>query len=182
MAGRKPKPTAVKKLEGNPGKRKLNTKEPNPGKGMPDCPAWLLPEAKTEWIRLSEKLNQMGVLTEIDRSAFAAMEEYAKLAAEDLKKDVQKAGKTVKQQIESTAPKKTGKYSKSWAVKKTRETSDSIQIVVHSKRYQLTHLLEFGHAKRGGGRTRAFPHIAPAEQAGIEQLTRDIERDLQKGG
>ena len=47
------------------------------------------------------------------------MEEYAKLAAEDLKKDVQKAGKTVKQQIESTAPKKTGKYSKSWAVKKT---------------------------------------------------------------
>lgn len=34
------------------------------------------------------------------------MEEYAKLAAEDLKKDVQKAGKTVKQQIESTAPKK----------------------------------------------------------------------------
>lgn len=72
MAGRKPKPTAVKKLEGNPGKRKLNTKEPNPGKGMPDCPAWLLPEAKTEWIRLSEKLNQMGVLTEIDRSVFAA--------------------------------------------------------------------------------------------------------------
>ena len=67
-------------------------------------------------------------------------------------------------------------------VKKTRETSDSIQIVVHSKRYQLTHLLEFGHAKRGGGRTRAFPHIAPAEQAGIEQLARDIERDLQKGG
>ena len=67
-------------------------------------------------------------------------------------------------------------------MKKIRETSDSIQIVVHSKRYQLTHLLEFGHAKRGGGRTRAFPHIAPAEQAGIEQLTRDIERDLQKGG
>ena len=100
----------------------------------------------------------------------------------DLKADVQKAGKTVKQQIEFTAPKKTGKYSKSWAIKKTRETSDSIQIVVHSKRYQLTHLLEFGHAKRGGGRTRAFPHIAPAEQAGIEQLTRDIERDLQKGG
>ena len=34
MAGRKPKPTAVKKLEGNPGKRKLNTKEPNPGKEL----------------------------------------------------------------------------------------------------------------------------------------------------
>ena len=136
-------------------------------------------------VHLQEGAALMAQTIKIDQLAdtvMKGMEEYAKLAAEDLKKDVQKAGKTVKQQIESTAPKKTGKYSKSWAVKKTRETSDSIQIVVHSKRYQLTHLLEFGHAKRGGGRTRAFPHIAPAEQAGIEQLTRDIERDLQKGG
>lgn len=46
MAGRKPKPTALKKLEGNPGKRKLNTKEPIPAKGMLNCPEWLLPEAK----------------------------------------------------------------------------------------------------------------------------------------
>jgi hypothetical protein len=41
MAGRKPKPTALKKLEGNPGKRKLNAKEPVPAKGMPDCLKWL---------------------------------------------------------------------------------------------------------------------------------------------
>ena len=120
-----------------------------------------------------------------DRMADAIMEglqEYAGLAADELKKAVRKAGNTARKDIQANAPEKTGVYRKSWAVKKTRETSDSIQIVVHSKRYQLTHLLEFGHAKRGGGRTRAFPHIAPAEQAGIEQLTRDIERDLQKGG
>lgn len=53
MAGRKPKPTTLKKLEGNPGKRKLNTKEPVPTKGMPDCPKWLLPGAKEEWKKLS---------------------------------------------------------------------------------------------------------------------------------
>ena len=52
MAGRKPKPTALKKLEGNPGKRKLNTKEPIPAKGMLNCPEWLLPEAKKEWENL----------------------------------------------------------------------------------------------------------------------------------
>ncbi len=72
MAGRKPKPTALKKLEGNPGKRKLNTKEPVPEKGMPDCPKWLLPEAREEWKRLCQKLSEMGVLTEIDMAAFAA--------------------------------------------------------------------------------------------------------------
>ena len=128
----------------------------------------------------------MGQTIRIDELADTVMKglkEYAQLAADDLKEDVKKAGKTVKQQIESTAPRKTGKYAKSWTVKKTRETSDSIQVVVHSKnRYQLAHLLEHGHAKRGGGRTRAFPHIAPAEQAGTEQLIKDIERDLKKGG
>ena len=46
MAGRKPKPTAVKKLEGNPGKRKLNMKEPVPAKGMPACPDWLMPDGR----------------------------------------------------------------------------------------------------------------------------------------
>ena len=72
MAGRKPKPTAIKKLEGNPGKRKLNTKEPIPAKGMPNCPEWLMPEAKKEWERLADLMNQLGVLTEVDMAAFAA--------------------------------------------------------------------------------------------------------------
>ena len=122
-------------------------------------------------------------ISELANEVMKGLKEYADLATEDMKKDVEKAGKKVKEQIESTAPKDTGKYAKSWAVKKTRETSDSIELVVHSKtRYQLTHLLEFGHAKRNGGRVAARPHLAAAEQAGIEQLTRDIERDLQKGG
>ena len=83
MAGRKPKPTALKKLEGNPGKRKMNTKEPVPDKGMPDCPKWLLPEAKEEWKRLCQKLSEMGVLTEIDMAAFAAYcQSYARWASD----------------------------------------------------------------------------------------------------
>ena len=128
----------------------------------------------------------MGKIIPVDQLAaevMSGLEEYAELAADVLKKEIQEAGKTAKTQIEQTAPRRTGRYAKSWAVKKTRETSDSIELVVHSKtRYQLTHLLEFGHAKRNGGRVAARPHLAAAEQAGIEQLTRDIERDLQKGG
>lgn len=72
MAGRKPKPTALKTLEGNPGKRKMNMSEPIPAKGIPTCPEWLLPEAKVEWNRLAVVMDQMGVLTEVDRAAFAA--------------------------------------------------------------------------------------------------------------
>lgn len=70
--GRKPTPTAVKELEGNPGKRPLNAKEPKPAKKAPSCPKWLEPEAKKEWRRLSKQLEQLGVLTELDMASFAA--------------------------------------------------------------------------------------------------------------
>lgn len=69
--GRKPKPTAVKKLEGNPGKRELNEKEPKPKKKAPRCPAWLEEEAKKEWKRMSKQLEDLGILTEVDMAAFA---------------------------------------------------------------------------------------------------------------
>ena len=69
--GRKPTPTALKVLEGNPGKRKLNDREPQPLQKAPSCPAWLEPEAKKEWRRLAKQMEAIGILTEIDRAAFA---------------------------------------------------------------------------------------------------------------
>ena len=68
--GRKPKPTAMKLLEGNPGKRPLNEREPVPPKGNIKCPDWLLPEAKKEWKRLAPSLEALGVLTLVDLTAF----------------------------------------------------------------------------------------------------------------
>ena len=70
-AGRKPKPSAIKILEGNPGKRPLNEYEPKPLKKAPPCPKWLEPEAKKEWRRLAKTLEAMGVLTDADMAAFA---------------------------------------------------------------------------------------------------------------
>ena len=61
------------------------------------------------------------------------LEEYASLATDDLKASVRKAGKAVKDGIAATAPKDTGKYAKSWAVKTQKETSNSLELVVHSK-------------------------------------------------
>ena len=69
--GRKPKPTAVKVLEGNPGKRPLNMYEPVPEKKAPECPFWLNDEAKSEWDRLADKMVNLGTLTEMDMAAFA---------------------------------------------------------------------------------------------------------------
>ena len=124
----------------------------------------------------------MGSTVHIDQMADAIMQglnEYAELATEDMKKAVKAASKTVRKEIQAGAPQKSGAYSKSWAVKTVRETANSLEQTVHSKnRYQLAHLLEHGHAKRGGGRVSGKAHIAPAEQMGIEQLEDAIEKAL----
>ncbi len=69
--GRKPKPTALKVLNGNPGNRPLNKNEPKPCTAVSACPDWLEEEAKAEWARMGQILEDMGVLTEIDITAFA---------------------------------------------------------------------------------------------------------------
>ena len=111
-----------------------------------------------------------------------ALEEYSKLADETMRKAVTDAGKTVRNSIKEGAPVKSGKYAKSWSVKNTKMNVHALEVTVYSRnRYQLAHLLEHGHAKRNGGRTRAQIHIAPAEEKGIEQLEADIIRGLSNG-
>ena len=127
----------------------------------------------------------MGKKVSIDQLADAVneqLQEYNKLSAEVVKTAVTKAGNAVKKDIGANAPKKTGRYAKSWRTEKTKETSTELQVTVYSpSRYMLAHLLEHGHAKRGGGRVRAIPHIAPAEEAAEETLRKDIERGLKSG-
>ena len=70
MAGRRPLPTALKLIQGNPGKRPINRDEPKPS-GIPTCPRFLKKEARTEWKRIAPRLANIGILTEIDRAALA---------------------------------------------------------------------------------------------------------------
>lgn len=105
--------------------------------------------------------------------------EYAELSNEVMKQSVTEVSQSVKKDIQVNAPVRTGKYKKSWAAKKVQENANSLTMAVHSRdRYQIAHLLEHGHAKRGGGRVQAIPHIAPAEQRGAEELAGKIERGL----
>jgi len=72
MRGRRPKPTRVKVLIGNPGKRPLNAQEPRPEISIPDCPIELGPSARAEWDRLCGQLGKLKLLTDLDRAALAA--------------------------------------------------------------------------------------------------------------
>ena len=109
------------------------------------------------------------------------LKEYADLATEDVKSAVKKTAKAVKDQINGSAPVRTGRYAKSWKVKTTAESANGLEQTVYSPtRYMLSHLLEKGHAKRGGGRVRAIPHIAPAEEMGVEMFEGLIEKALKE--
>ena len=84
-------------------------------------------------------------ISDLADAIMETLEDYADLAAEDVKQAVREAGETVRDE----------------------------------NRYQLAHLLEFGHAKRGGGRVSAQPHIAAAEAKGMEQLEDEIRKALE---
>lgn len=71
MAGRKPKPTALKVLAGNPGNRPLNQHEARIRRALPRCPDELTDEAKREWRRVARELYDAGLLTRVDRAALA---------------------------------------------------------------------------------------------------------------
>lgn len=71
MAGRRPKPLAIKQLEGNPGGRPLNMDEPRAQRGIPEMPKGLRKTARREWGRITVDLDAIGVLTVVDGKALA---------------------------------------------------------------------------------------------------------------
>lgn len=82
MAGRRPTPTELKLVRGNPGKRSINKKEPQPARRIPSAPAHLVSEGQVAWGRLTVLLDRMGVLTEADGFALERLCDcYAEILA-----------------------------------------------------------------------------------------------------
>lgn len=93
--GRRPKPSRLKYLTGNPGKRPLNANEPMPEAAIPQCPPELGPAARREWERLVGDLAKLSMLTNLDRAALAAYcGAYALWA--DATEQIQKYGAMIK--------------------------------------------------------------------------------------
>ena len=108
----------------------------------------------------------------------ALLEEYAEQAEDAINEVIPKVAKDAAKQLRNTSPKDTGDYAKGWKVK-TEKTRLGVTGIVYNKDYPgLVHLLEFGHAKRNGGRTRAFPHVAPVNEWAEKEVVQRIEEAL----
>lgn len=125
---------------------------------------WLLVTNNTNIENLGAAIVQQ--LQEYGNVLQEKIEVESKEVAQDLVK-VLKGGNT---------PKFTGDYRKGWRVKKAKN-----KYIVHNKTdYQLTHLLEHGHAKRGGGRVAAKVHIRPAEENAIADFLERIKQAVEE--
>ncbi len=71
MTGPRPKPTFLRVLEGNPGKRPLNENEPQPRKVSPTCPHHLTKGGRRQWKKIAKYLFEIGLLTQIDGDALS---------------------------------------------------------------------------------------------------------------
>lgn len=90
-------------------------------------------------------------------------------------KVVRDAAKTARKEWKAKAPKKTGRYAASIQMKVFKDTASETKADVGSATLPgLPHLLEHGHAKVGGGRVPARPHIAKAAETAMQQLEEEI--------
>lgn len=113
------------------------------------------------------------------------MEKYAAEVAVDVKAEAKAVAKEAVKELKATSPEgpgsKKGHYKDGWASKVESENAVSIGIRVYNrKKPGLTHLLEKGHAKRGGGRVEGVPHIGPAEQKAVEDYEKRLKERLSR--
>lgn len=110
-----------------------------------------------------------------------ALVEYDQQIADEVKEITGEVAKESVDKLKKTSPKLTGSYRKGWRQKRAYSDSRTQRNTVYNATdYQLTHLLEYGHASRNGGRVAAIPHIAPVEQEAIEALQERIEAAVRK--
>lgn len=108
-----------------------------------------------------------------------ALTEYNQEVSDKVKKIIDAESREAVKQLKETSPKRTGAYAKSWRQKNSYEDSKTKRNTLYNKDYyQLTHLLEYGHASRKGGRVKAIEHIAPIEQDIAERIQRQIEKEI----
>ena len=106
------------------------------------------------------------------------LQNYKENIDEEVEEVANDIGKKAVAELKQISPKGARKeYCKGWRLKKGKLARNRYSVKIHNKTdYQLTHLLEFRHATRDGGRTTPQPHIRPTE----EKYKKEFEKELKK--
>ncbi len=113
---------------------------------------------------------------DIGKEIALILKDYTIEVERTLEKEAARIATETAKELRSTSPKKTGEYAKGWTKKKTPEG----QVVYNKNKPSLTHLLENGHAKVGGGRVAGKPHIEPAEKRAMQDFENSVIREIER--
>ncbi len=116
----------------------------------------------------------MTNINDLAREINRQLAEYANGVGEEIEAVAQKVAKDGVKRLKANSPKDSGDYGKGWRAKKV----DNTWVVHNATNYQLTHLLEKGHAKVGGGRVAPRVHIAPVEREMIDKFEQGVEEAI----
>lgn len=108
---------------------------------------------------------------DLTKEIMSALREYTDDVVEKVEKSADEISKKGVKLLKEKSPKKSGEYARGWSRVKTKGG-----YIIKNKKYQLTHLLEKGHAKVGGGRVPARVHIAPVEEQLIDEFVKEVEK------
>lgn len=111
-----------------------------------------------------------------------AVREYTEDVTAGIERELDSISKAVLKDTKSGSPVDTGDYKKGWTRKKQTSGGQINYTIYNKDEPGLVHLLEFGHAKQSGGRVEAYPHLRPAYDAHVPQMTERIRRIIQNGG
>lgn len=128
--------------------------------------------------RVSRSVSIDDLATEIT----AAVREYTEDVTEAIEQEVDETSKQLVKDIRNDSPRKTGEYSKGWTRKKVSSGGHIAYVIYNRKKGSIAHLLEFGHAKRGGGRVPGRPHIRPNYDRTEPEMMRRIKAVIRNGG
>jgi hypothetical protein len=128
----------------------------------------------------------MSSVDEMAEILAAYLSDFSESVTEGVKKAVDTVAKECNAEIKKhvTFNEPTGKYVKAFKIKKTYENkyNKGTTWYVSGGEYRLTHLLEKGHAKIGGGRTRAFPHIIFGEELAKKRMEELAKEAVENAG
>ena len=111
-----------------------------------------------------------------------AIADYTDDVVQAIEVEVEATANAVLEDIKANAPRRTGEYAKGWSRRKSKSSRRVTHTIHNTKRPQLAHLLEHGHAKRSGGRVEGKPHIRPAVDRHLPAMERRIEQIIERGG